>query len=166
MRHAILAALSGLHPLVKVAIVSALPVFEVRGGIPVGMSTGAPLAQIIPVAILANVLVVIPILLWFNPVADWLISRGILTGLVQRLIARARAKKPMVDKHGVWALTLFVSIPLPVTGAWTGAIVAAVFEMDFWRAVLCLTLGVMIASVVVTLLSMAGFYAYDMATAG
>jgi len=163
LKDAILAALNGLHPMVKVAIVSALPVFEVRGGIPVGMATGAPLAEIIPIAIIANVLIVIPILLWFNPLADWLIRKGILTGLVRRLIARARSKKPMVDKHGVWALTLFVAIPLPVTGAWTGAMVAAVFEMSFWRAVLCLTLGVMIASVVVTLLSMAGFYAYDAA---
>jgi len=161
MREAILCALSGLHPLVKVAIVSALPIFEVRGGIPLGMQQGLPLAQILPVAIAANVLIVVPVLLWFNPIADWLMRRGILTGIVRRLIARARSKKPMVDKYGVFAVTLFVAIPLPVTGAWTGALVASVFEMNFWRALACMFLGVVIASAIVTALSMAGFWGYE-----
>jgi uncharacterized membrane protein len=161
VKEAILGALAGLPPLLKVAIVSALPIFEVRGGIPVGMAQGLPLAEILPIAIIANVLIVIPILLWFNRIADWLIARGIFTGIVRRLIARARAKKPMVDKYGVYALTLFVAVPLPVTGAYTGALVAAVFEMSFWRAVICLTIGVVIASIIVTALSVAGFYSYN-----
>ena len=161
MREAILGALSGLHPLVKVAIVSALPIFEVRGGIPLGIHWGLSLVEILPIAIIANVLIVIPILLWFNPVADWLMKRGILTGLVRRLIARARSKKPMVDRYGVFAVTLFVAIPLPVTGAWTGALVASVFEMDFWRALACMFLGVLIASAIVTALSLAGFWGYE-----
>ncbi len=164
MKEAILAALSGLHPLVKVAIVSALPIFEVRGGIPVGMAQGLSLPELLPVAIVANVVIVLPVLLWFNPVADWMIHRGVLTGIVQRLLARARSKKPLVDKHGIWALTLLVAIPLPVTGAWTGAMVASVFEMDLKRAVLCITLGVIIASAVVSILSAAGFYGYHAAT--
>ncbi len=165
MREAILEALGNLPDPVVVAIVSALPIFEVRGGIPVGMAKGMSLTEILPIAIAANVLIVVPILLWFNPVADWLMQRGILTGIIKRLIARARSKKPMVDKHGVWAVTLFVAIPLPVTGAWTGALVASVFEMDFWRAVACMVLGVMIASAIVTALSLAGFYTYHAATA-
>ncbi len=161
MREAILGALSGLHPLVKVAIVSALPIFEVRGGIPLGIHWGLPLTQILPVAIAANVLIVVPVLLWFNPIADWLMERGIMTGIVRRLIARARSKKPMVDKYGVFAVTLFVAIPLPITGAWTGALVASVFEMNFWRALACMLLGVIVASVIVTALSMAGFWGYE-----
>lgn len=165
MREAIIAALSGLHPLVKVAIVSAMPIFEVRGGIPLGILWELPLIQMLPVAIAANVLIVVPVLLWFNPVADWLMERGILTGLVRRLIARARSKKPMVDKYGVFAVTLFVAVPLPVTGAWTGALVASVFEMDFWRALACMFLGVVIASAIVTALTMAGVWGYGAATA-
>ena len=164
MKEAIVGALAGLHPLVRVAIVSALPVFEVRGGIPMGIYWEVPLVELLPVAIVANVLIVVPLLLWFNPAADWLIKRGILTGLLRRLIARARSKKPMVDKHGVWAVTLFVAIPLPVTGAWTGAMVASVFHMNFWRALMCMFLGVIIASAVVTALSLAGFYTYHAAT--
>ncbi len=164
MKEAILGALSGLHPLTKVAIVSALPIFEVRGGIPLGIHWDLPLIEMLPVAIAANVLIVVPVLLWFNPVADWLIERGILTGIVRRLIARARSKKPMVDKYGVFAVTLFVAIPLPVTGAWTGALVASVFEMDFWRAIACMILGVIIASAIVTSLTLGGVWGYHAAT--
>ena len=162
MKEAIVEALSEVHPLIRVAIISALPIFEVRLGIPMGVAWEVPLPQMLPVAIAANVLIVVPILLWFNPVANWLIDRGILTGLLRRLIARARSKKPMVDKHGVWAITLFVAIPLPVTGAWTGAMVASVFHMNFWRALLCMVLGVMIASAVMTALSLAGLYVVKM----
>ncbi|MFP4250271.1 MAG: COG2426 family protein [Armatimonadota bacterium] len=160
MKEAILAALSGLHPLAKVAIVSALPIFEVRGGIPVGMAQGLSLAEILPLAIICNVIIVLPVLLWFNPIADWMMERGILTGIVRRLLAKARSKKPLVDKHGIYALTLLVAVPLPVTGAWTGAMVASVFEMEFKRAVLCITLGVIIASIIVSILSVAGFWSY------
>jgi uncharacterized membrane protein len=164
MKEAILSALGGLHPLVKVAIVSALPIFEVRGGIPVGMAQGLTLIEILPIAIVCNVVIILPVLLWFNPVADWMMERGVLTGLVRRLLAKARSKKPMVDKHGIWALTLLVAVPLPVTGAWTGAMVASVFEMELKRAVLCIALGVIIASAIVSVLSVAGFYSYHAAT--
>ena len=164
MREAIITALADLHPLVQVAILSAMPIFEVRGGIPLGIYRELPLIEMLPVAIAANVLIVIPVLLWFNPVADWLMERGIFTGIVRRLIARARSKKPMVDKYGVFAVTLFVAVPLPVTGAWTGALVASVFEMNVWRAVACMFFGVVIASTIVTALTLAGFWGYHAAT--
>ncbi|MGC9319965.1 MAG: COG2426 family protein [Armatimonadota bacterium] len=150
-----------IPPRAVVALLSAAPISEVRGGIPAGLLLEMPLKEILPIAIIANVLIVIPVLLWFNPLADWLMERGVLTGIVRRLIARARSKKPMVDRYGVFAVTLFVAIPLPVTGAWTGALVASVFEMDFWRALACMFLGVIIASIIVTLLCLGGFWVYD-----
>ncbi|MEA3401243.1 MAG: small multi-drug export protein [Armatimonadota bacterium] len=154
-----------IPPPAVVALLSAAPISEVRGGIPAGLLLDMPLAEILPIAIIANVVIVIPVLLWFNPLADWLIERGILTGIIRRLIARARSKKPMVDKYGVFAVTLFVAIPLPVTGAWTGALVASVFKMDFWRALACMLLGVIIASIIVTLLYLGGVWVCDTAAA-
>ena len=165
MREAIVEALSGLPGPVAVAIVSALPIFEVRGGIPVGLfEYRMSLAEILPIAIVANVLIIVPVLLWFNPLADWMMERGILTGVVRRLIAKARSKKPLIDRHGIWALTLLVAVPLPVTGAWTGAMVASVFEMELWRAILCITVGVIIASAVVSLLCIGGIWGYQAVT--
>lgn len=163
---AIREAVAGLSPPVQVAILSALPISEVRGGIPWGMHLGMTLWQILPIAIVSNVLSVVPVILWFNPVADWLSERGYLVWLVNKLLARARAKKPMVDKYGIYALTFFVAVPLPMTGAWTGSLVAAVFKMDFWRALLCMLLGVVIASIIVTLISLGGFHAANSIAGG
>jgi uncharacterized membrane protein len=159
LAHWLFEAIRGLPAPVVVAILSAAPISEVRGGIPVGMALGMPLVQILPIAVAANVIIVLPIILWFNRLADWLMKRGWLTGLVERLIKRARSKKPLVDKYGVFAVTLFVAIPLPVTGAWTGSLVAAVFEMDFWRALACLVLGVLLASAIVSALCVGGWWA-------
>ncbi len=165
MREAVLDALTGLPGPVAVAIASALPISEVRGGIPLGIfEYQMSLLQILPVAITANVLIIVPVLLWFNPIADWMIEKGVLTGIVRRLLARARSKKPLVDRHGIYALTLLVAVPLPITGAWTGAMVASVFEMDLWRALLCITLGVIIASAIVSALCLGGQWTYHAAT--
>ena len=166
MLDAIREALVGLPPPVVVAILSALPISEVRGGIPTGMAMGMPLSQILPIAIVCNVLSVVPVVLWFNPVVDWLSERGYCRWLVDKLLARARSKKPMVDKYGIYALTFLVAVPLPVTGAWTGSLVAAVFKMDFWRALLCMLLGVLIASTIVTIVSLGGFHAANSISGG
>ncbi len=144
-----------------VVILSALPISEVRGGIPMGMKMGLPLYQILPLAIVSNVVSVLPVVLCFNWVAQRLADKPLLGRLITRLIRRARAKEEMVNKHGVWAVTLFVAIPLPVTGAWTGSLVAAVFGMRFGRVLFCLTVGVMIASAIVTSLTVAGVHIFS-----
>lgn len=162
--HALFEAIKELPPPLVVAIMSALPISEVRGGIPAGLLMGMSLWQILPIAIVCNVLSVVPIILWFNPVADWLSARGYLKWLVNKLLARARSKKPMVDKYGVYAVTLFVAIPLPMTGAWTGSLVAAVFKMDFWRALACMVVGVAIASAIVSALCYGGSCAINSVT--
>jgi len=154
-------AIKDLPPEWIVVILSALPISEVRGGIPAGMIMGLPLAQILPLAVISNVLSVLPVVLGFNWVAERLADKPLLGRLITRLIRRARAKEEMVNRHGVWAVTLFVAIPLPVTGAWTGSVVAAVFGMRFGRVLLCLTLGVIIASAIVTSLSMAGVHIFS-----
>jgi len=148
-----------------VVILSALPISEVRGGIPAGIMMGLPLSRILPLAIVSNVVSVLPVVLCFNWVAQHLADKPLLGRLVMRLIRRARAKEEMVNKHGVWAVTLFVAIPLPVTGAWTGSVVAAVFGMRFGRVLFCLTVGVMIASAIVTSLSLAGVHIFSVLAA-
>ena len=151
----------GLPPAWVVIILSAAPVSEVRGGIPAGLILGMPLATVLPLAVISNVVSVLPVVLGFNWAAERLADTRILGGLISRLIRRARSKEALVKKHGVWAITLFVAIPLPVTGAWTGSLVAAVFGMRFWQAVLCLTLGVLIATAIVTSLSMTGIHIFE-----
>ena len=157
-------ALRGLPPQWVVIILSAAPISEVRGSIPVGLALGMPLSVILPLAVISNVVSVLPVVLCFNWVAARLADKPVLGGLISRLIRRARSKEAIVEKYGVFAITLFVAIPLPVTGAWTGSLVAAVFGMRFWRVVLCLTLGVSIATAIVTSLSVAGIHIFEALT--
>lgn len=147
---------SVFSPPVVVAILSAAPVSEIRGGIPAGIVMDMPLWQVLAVGIPANVLSVVPVLLFFNWAAERLEDKPLLGRVITHMLYKARSKEQMVNKHGVWAVTLFVAIPLPITGAWTGATVAAVFGMDFWRALGCICVGVLIASSIVLLATFGG----------
>lgn len=164
MTEQIFAAIRDLPPHWVVIILSALPISEVRGGIPAGLILQMPLTTILPLAVISNVVSVLPVVLGFNWVADRLADKPLLGGIISHLIRRARSKEAMVKKYGVFAVTVFVAIPLPITGAWTGSLVAAVFGMRFWRVVLCLSLGVLIASAIVTSLAVAGIHIFDAVT--
>ena len=153
-------AIRNLPPEWVVIILSAAPISEVRGSIPAGLALGMPLSSLLPLAVITNIVSVLPVVLGFNWVADRLADKPILGGIISRLIRRARSKEQIVRKYGVFAVTVFVAIPLPVTGAWTGSLVAAVFGMRFGQVVLCLTLGVIIATTIVTSLSLAAIHAF------
>jgi uncharacterized membrane protein len=141
-----------VHPLVVVAILSALPVSELRGGIPAGVLVmKLPVWQTVPLAVVTNVAIVVPVLLWAEPVANRLRRFRVLDRFFTWLFDRARRKSVIVRKYGILGLTLFVAIPLPMTGAWTGALIAVILGINFWKSLLCVTLGVVIAATVVTL---------------
>jgi uncharacterized membrane protein len=142
---------AGVPPILVVAILSALPVSEIRGGIPAGLALGLPLWRTLLFGVPCNVLSVVPVLLWFEPASKYLGDKPVIGGLIRWLLRRARKREAAVRKYGVFALTLFVAVPLPVTGAWTGSIVASVFGLEFWRSLLCVVLGVCIASTIVSL---------------
>ncbi len=148
-------------------ILSALPISEVRGGIPYGLAMAhLPLWKVLALAMSANVVSVVPVILFFNWAAERLAEAPLLGRVLGHMLKKARSKEELVNKYGVWAVTLFVAIPLPFTGAWTGATVAAVFGMNFWRAVGCMVVGVIIASTIVTLLTCASMNAYDAVAIG
>lgn len=153
-------------PEIVVMILSALPISEVRGGIPYGLIVGLPLWKVLALAMPANVLSVVPVILFFNWAAERLAEAPLLGRVLGHMLKKARSKEEIVNKYGVWAVTLFVAIPLPFTGAWTGATVAAVFGMSFWRAVGCMIVGVIIASTIVTLITCGSIGAYDAVAMG
>ncbi len=137
-------------------LLSALPISEVRGGIPYGLIVGLPLWKTLLLAIPANVVAVIPVILGFNWAAERLADKPLLGKVIAHLLKKARNQEQLVNKHGVWAITLFVAVPLPMTGAWTGAVIAAIFGMDFWRAFACMLVGVVLASAIVTTITLGG----------
>ncbi|NPE30781.1 small multi-drug export protein [Methanococcoides sp. SA1] len=147
-------------------ILSALPISELRGAIPIAIGV----YEIGPVeayflAVLGNLLPVIPLLLFLEPVSTFLRKFKIGDMFFTWLFTRTRQKhSESMERYGTLALTLFVAIPLPVTGAWTGCAAAFVFGIKFRHALMAIVAGVLIAGIVVTLLTLAGISALEILT--
>lgn len=129
---------------------SMLPVVELRGAIPVGVAAGLPPLAAMAAAVLGNMVPVPLILLLLRHIFRWLRRVPRLGALIDRLERRAHLKGRTVRKYRILGLVLLVAIPLPGTGAWTGALVADVLDIRMRTALPAITLGVLIAGVIVT----------------
>ena len=135
-------------------LIAMTPVSELRGAIPVAVANGLNVWAAIAVAVVGN-LVPVPILILFvRRFFNWLRKNiASLNGVVTRLEERAMKKSEVVKKSEFWGLALLVAIPLPGTGAWTGALVAAMLNMRMKRAFPSILLGVVAAGLIIGLLS-------------
>lgn len=132
-------------------VISAAPVFELRGGIPFALTQGIPPIAALLIALAGN-LAVVPILLWGLEWAErWLMRWAMPRRFLMWVFARSRRKGQWVERWGVMGLVLLVAIPLPGTGAWTGAIASRVLGIPAKKAVGWIALGVIIAGIVVLL---------------
>lgn len=132
-------------------VLGALPVSEVRGAIPFGLAAGLPLAKTLVLAILGNLLPVIPILLFLDSVSKWLSQRSARwKRFFDWLFERTRRHSDKVERYETLGLLLFVGIPLPMTGAWSGCAAAFIFGIKFWRALFAIIAGILMAAVIVT----------------
>ncbi len=142
---------AGLPSWLVVAILAAMPVSEVRGAVPAGLALGLSLWHIVPIVVPCSVLPTIPILLWFEPVAGYLSDKPVIGRLIRWVLAKARKREDLVRRYGVFALTFLAAVPLPMFGTWTGAPIAVVFGMRFWRSLVCLFLGACVQTALVAL---------------
>lgn len=132
-------------------LVAMVPVLELRGAIPLGVSMGLTHMVSMLVSILGNMVPVPFIILFIRKVFEWLSARSPwLRRLVSGMEEKAAGKWDKVHKYQFFALVLLVAIPLPGTGAWTGALVAAVMNMRLKNALPSIFLGVVIAGILVT----------------
>ena len=137
-----------------VLLLSMIPVLELRASIPVGSSLGLNAWQCAVAAIVGNMIPVPFVILFIRKIFEYLKENWPkLSRFVERLEAKAEKKKPLVQKYAILGLTLLVAIPLPGTGAWTGALVAAMLDIRLKRAIPCILLGVVIAAVIVTMIT-------------
>ena len=128
-----------------------VPVIELRGGIPAGVAAGLPVFWAALVSIVGNMIPVPFVLIFIRKLLYWMEGRSSLLGkFAKKLKDKADANKEKVLKYEFWGLVLLVAIPLPGTGAWTGALVAAMMNMRLKRAMPAIILGVLIAGVIVT----------------
>jgi len=143
-----------VSPEVKVFLFSMLPIFELRGAIPIGvLKYQLPYWKVIPIAIAGNMVPIFFILLFFDLVTRICFAVPFLKKILEAIFARTRKKGEVIEKYEELGLMLFVAIPLPVTGAWTGSLAAYLFGLQFWKSILFIFLGVVIASAVVSLLT-------------
>lgn len=135
-------------------IISMIPVIELRGALPVATANGLAFWIAIPVAIAGNLLPIPFIILFIKKIFAWLRKiNAKFDALVTRLEKRADKKKDVVLKYAFWGLVIFVAIPLPGTGAWTGALIAAMLDMKLSKAFPAIALGVLIAGIIVAFVS-------------
>ena len=133
--------------------ISMIPVIELRGSIPYCAAMGVPWYLAISVAIIGNLLPVPFILLFIRKVFDWMRKYPKLNKIVVFCENKYAKKVAGAGNVAFWTLVGFIAIPLPGTGAWTGSGIAAVCDVPFKKAVLAAVIGVVIASVIVTLIS-------------
>ncbi len=140
-----------------VIFTAALPVSELRGAIPLAILTfGFSPAKSYILAVIGNLLPVIPLLLFLEPVSRRLRKFRMWRGFFDWLFERTRKRGSLVQKYEAIGLVLFVSIPLPVTGAWTGCVAASLFNIKFRYAFAAIAAGVGLAGIIVTAITLGG----------
>ena len=134
-------------------IISMIPLLELRGGLLAASLLKISAAKAIPLCIVGNIIPIPFILLFIRQIFKVLKKTKLFRGLVIKLEDRAMRKSDQVKKYEFWGLMLFVGIPLPGTGAWTGALVASLLGIDWKKAFGAIVVGVCMASVIMYILS-------------
>ncbi len=133
-------------------LLSLLPISELRGGIPYAFFNGVSLAVAAPLCIITNALVA-PIAYTFLATFHKIFHKHWLwyASFFERFVARAQARvAPKVNKYGYWGILLFVAIPLPVTGAWTGTLGSWILGLDKRKTMMAVFGGVIVSGLIVT----------------
>lgn len=136
-----------------VFIISLMPILELRGGLIAAALLGLEELPSFIICFIGNI-IPIPFILWFiTPIFNRMKKTKKLKKLVDKLEKKAMSKKDQIEKLQYWGLMLFVGIPLPGTGAWTGSLIAALLDMDKKKALLFSILGVIMAGIIMMVFS-------------
>ncbi len=143
-----------------VIIVGSLPISELRGAIPLGLSLGMPLAKAFWLAVLGNCIIVAPALFLFEPVTKALRKFKLWSRFFDWIFERTKRNSDAIQKYEALGLAIFVAIPLPMTGAWSGVIAASLFKIRFRYAFLAIVAGVICAGLIVSALCALGILSW------
>ncbi|MBR3966239.1 MAG: small multi-drug export protein [Clostridia bacterium] len=136
-----------------VFICSMIPIIELRGAIPLGAGLGMGLFETYFLSVIGNLIPVPFILLLIRAVLDFMKKIKCLRKIALWVEAKAEKHKGKIEKYAYVGLFLFVAIPIPGTGAWTGSLIAALMKMKFWKSFLWVALGVLTAGVIMSVIS-------------
>ncbi|MBP3920614.1 MAG: small multi-drug export protein [Bacilli bacterium] len=138
---------------ILVFVISLMPILELRGGLIAASLLGLDPIPSYIISVLGNIIPV-PFILWFiASLLKWMRNTKHLKKFAQWLDKKVQKNKDKIEKFGFWGLVLFIGIPLPGTGAWTGCLVASVLEMDKKKSFIAAMIGVFMASIIMMILS-------------
>ncbi len=129
-------------------IISMMPIVELRGGVPIGAAMGLPFWQVYLICVLGNLLPVPFLIKFAKAVLTFLAKKQIFGGFFQRIMDKANEKALSIGRYELLGLCLFVAIPLPGTGAWTGSLVATALQLRLLPSLAAITVGVLISGLI------------------
>lgn len=144
---------SGLNQELAIFLMSMIPIVELRGAIILAYAWGIDWLRALPVCVIGNMLPIPFIILFMRSILNFLKKTKSFSKIAEKLHARTMEKADKVLKYEVWGLFLFVAIPLPGTGAWTGALIASLLDIRLKKAFPAILLGVLAAGIIMTLAS-------------
>lgn len=143
-----------------VMIVAALPISELRGALPLALSFGIPLKEAFWLSVLGNISFVAPALFLFEPVSWRLRKFKLWSRFFDWVFERTKKNADTVQKYEALGLAMFVAIPLPMTGAWSGVVAASLFKIRFRYAFIAILIGVICAGLIVSTLCTLGIMSW------
>jgi uncharacterized membrane protein len=142
-----------ISPKAVIFIISLMPILELRGGLLAASLLKIPEIEAIPISIIGNILPIPFILLFIKHIFKWMKKINLFRGLIEKLEKRAMSKSDKIQKYEFVGLMLFVGIPLPGTGAWTGALIASLLGIDIKKSSLAILCGILIATIIMYFVS-------------
>lgn len=142
-----------ISPEGAVFVISMIPILELRGGLLAASLLKIPAATAVPICILGNIIPIPFILLFIRQIFKWLKKTRLFCGLITKLENRAMGKSDKIRCYEFWGLLLFVGIPLPGTGAWTGSLIASLLEIDIKKSSVAILGGIIMATVIMYIVS-------------
>ncbi len=134
-------------------LISMMPILELRGGLLAAKLLGVGILQAIPICVIGNIIPIPFILLFIKKILQWMKKTRLFARFAEWLERKAMGKSDQVRKYEFWGLVLFVGIPLPGTGGWTGSLIASLLDVDIRKASLAILLGIAIATVIMSFVS-------------
>lgn len=134
-------------------LTAAMPIIELRGAIPVGMSLGMSPVHATVISFIGSMIPAPFILFTIRPIFNHLKKTKLFKKLVHKLTDRSINKSGNIQKYGAWGLLVFVAIPLPGTGVWSGSLIASLLDMRFKWAFPAILVGNLIAGILIMMLS-------------
>ncbi len=145
--------MGNINPDIVIFIISLLPILELRGGMIAATLMGVPYVKALIICVIGNIIPIPFILLFINKIFEWMKKFDKPGKFVTMLETKTLKKRDKIDKWGFWGLILFVGIPLPGTGGWTGALLASLLRIPVKRSAVAIGIGIVLSAAIMSVIT-------------